>query len=37
VRTSILAKKKNEKLMGGHQIKSAHTPFEMRPLIGTLG
>ena len=30
-------KKRNGKLKGAHQIKSARTLFEMRPLIGTLG
>ena len=27
----------NWKIKGAHQIKSARTLFEMRPLIGTLG
>ena len=30
-------KKMNWKIKGAHQIKSARTLFEMRPLIGTLG
>ena len=29
--------KMNWKIKGAHQIKSARTLFEMRPLIGTLG